>query len=415
MLLRNKTNNLDASIAIVNTLVENGIITDKVSQVIGIDENEVELDIPITEDFINVMKDYPDFEVEEQVVVSETRALEGEVEDGPINEVVIPESDNEPKLAEQPVIATTIVDVPATEDLSQEEIYDDAAAGLTVNPEEQASELGDTASEIVDILDNNPDITYFNNPEITSASENVKEVIEEQELNNINQLSMKLQKKNVSRKQFNEETQGIEPEVLAPEVEETEKENLDDRAKIATGYGLSSISGKVKAFASKVRKTFAEEYGVEELDQTIDGIKTLMDEYSDVREKLVAMAKTFAEESDPEVDGEEEVIDTPETQEEVEAVEEEIPMFSEDETKEDEEKDEDEKAEIRLFSEEEIEKTEEKENADGEEETEEVTEDIDHEEFAERTCKVFSAAFKSDSVNAVKSEFFQNMATRQRK
>lgn len=428
MILQNSTNSLDSSIGIVNTLIDNGIITDKVTQIINIDDNEVELDLPITDQLLDVLAQYPNFKVLEQMEVNVDGAPIEEINNGDPEIVPVVEApvavENGVPVIENPVVET--VEEPVIPEVSQEELYDEAKSAIVSVPVVVAEDdMGDQPKDIVDSLQGK--IEYFNIPKITSASENAKEVVDENEDDKTQLTMSKIEKKGVSRKQFNEETEGIAPEGMKPEVEATEEENLDDRDKIATGQGLSSVSGKISAFAKHLkRKSFAEEFGSDKLDEVVEDIKSLMENYSDVDEKvseIVGAGASVAEEVAKDVDEAKDVVaegpestavkETKEFAENEADAEKEAKKEDEGSAEEDDkdktderegeelDKKEDENEDIPMFSDDEITEAEAQvEKADGDDDKEDVV----IEEFSKRTNKLFSAAFRKDSVTETKAE-----------
>lgn len=407
MILQNSNGNLESSLALVNALVENEIVTDKVTQIISIDDNEVELDLPDTEQLRSVLAMYPEFTMEEQVVVNEVTGESEVVNEGSPMEITV-ESDVAPQSVEiNGTDDSVIEETPQVDDITTPEVE---------------NQLNEVTIDDADVLE---DIQYFDLPiDPTSVDDETAKLEDEISLN---QFTMsKIEKKSVSRQQFNEETAGIAPEALQPQVEETEKKDLAEQEEIP-GDGLSSVSGRIEAFAKKLnRKSFAEEYGADKLDQVVDDIKSLMEHYSDVDEKIKSFVtgEVPAGEIEAQVEEAAEVVtegpeETATTVSEQFAEEPEVEEKPEEVVEQPEEQPEEE-VQVEMFSEEEIAEAESKENEEEtaeevveEPEEESEVEDPESEQFCRRVGKLFSAAYREDGVKSTKSAMIAAAGKRQ--
>jgi len=440
----------DISLNLVDDLVKNGIITDRDEQILGIYENEVQLDgIYPSQELSDVMVLYPDWKLNTDP--SETDAFEpedglsDEEKIGSVPDPTYKDEEGEELIEELknielfPESETTFSEKSGEKDTNinsfnnksmqkKRKNFDDPAvneegvAVVATQTEVEATQDKDDANyDPAEEGFSSVDVAPFTDEEIEKAND-VEVDSDEGEITVF------------SDEEIEEMVDPDEVEKLADEME-TEENTFAERKKRL--FSAKRRLRKVNSRRSE-RKSFAEELSESEKSAVIEDIVAILEDAPEIKdavaEEVEGLVTADADEHDVEVT--EDVVETPvvetpveETTEEVTEETTEEPAVEETVTEEtvetpaeeeEVEEDEDEDLEVEAFSDEEIEEAPETEVVETEEQDETETfeehcnsEDAEEESEGDEIGRVFCKAFCEDPVKSFRREQLAKMAESQ--
>lgn len=426
----------DVSLALVDDLVKNKIITDRDEQILGIYDEEVQLEgIYPSEELTLVLAGYPDWKINTDP--SETDAFkpeEGLPDADKVGTVPDPTYKNEEEGEELiedlkgiklfPESEITFSEKSGERDnnnnfnnktMSKRKNFDDPA----LNPEGVAIDATQTE---VDVEQTQDDANY------DPAGEGFSSVdvapFTDEEIKRANDIEVESTDGEItvfSDEEIEEMADPDEVERLADEME------LEETAFAERKKRLFSAKRRLRKVNSRRidRKTFAEELSESEKSAVIEDIVAILEDAPEIKDAVAEEVEGLVTEAaeEPEAEVTEEVVETPaETEETTVEPEPETPaeeVTEEVTTEEEPVETEEEELDVEAFSEEEIEGAPETEVEETVEVTEEpaeepeVTEEDEETNEGEEIGRVFCKAFSEDSVKNYRTQQLAKMAEEQ--
>lgn len=424
----------DVSLALVDDLVKNKIITDRDEQILGIYDEEVQLEgIYPSEELTLVLAEYPDWKISTDP--SETDAFKPEEglpdadKVGTVPDPIYKNEEEGEELIEDlkgiklfPESEITFSEKSGERDnnnnfnnktMSKRKNFDDPA----LNPEGVA--LDATQTE-VDVEQTQDDANY------DPAGEGFSSVdvapFTDEEIKRANDIEVESTDGEItvfSDEEIEKMADPDEVERLADEME------LEETAFAERKKRLFSAKRRLRKVNSRRidRKTFAEELSESEKSAVIEDIVAILEDAPEIKDAVAEEVEGLVTEAaeEPETEVTEEVVETPAEEPVTEEVTTEEPVVEEEvpATEEDPVETEEEELDVEAFSEEEIEGAPETEVEETVEVTEEpaeepeVTEEDEETNEGEEIGRVFCKAFSEDSVKNYRTQQLAKMAEEQ--
>lgn len=403
----------DMSVALVNQLVDLGVIDDYENQVLGIYDNEIQLDnVALSDELTKTVNEHEGWQI--QTDPRETKPFEPEQGLSDVDKVgsvpsPIYENEDESELenylpelfpvsefedsVESGEVDQNIVNKDNQEIMKREQFNDPALDENGVAIQAKENEVKETVAE--DKENFTPDAGGFDGP--------LEEPFTEEEIQRGNDVHVELDE-NDDVKVFSEGEEVENPDELEKVAEDIEEENKTFAEHKKRLYAAKRRLKKAYSLKNS-RKSFAEELSEKETSEVIEDIVAILEDAPEIRE---AVAKEV-DELNPEV---REEVKTEAECPECEEAKEETPETFNEETKEEEVEETKTETEPAKETEEKVED----ENKDTfseeveEQVTEEVTEEPTEEEVAEATGEIFCKTFSEDNVSNFRRKVLNQMA-----